>query len=448
MNTDKRDNELERLIHTAIGSDHAPFDFQRWKQEHQREITTFQSEAKHSELQATTLSERRLTMTRTLKFAAAAAIFIGVCLGLPRLGHKQDGNTAFARMAEQIENAKAITWKITFYTRVTSKDGKRTWIETEERDCAYKVPGLYRDVFFDKSGQTRSWEITDAVNEREITMYPRLKKALVREMATMHGSRRPFDWVMEQMRTRNLQWVRTKETPAGLVNIFRVAFKDQANDRDWSYDFWIHVETKRLVALQVPGSDIFDPENDPATRNAPEKEASLYESICFLDHDIQFDAELDDSLFDLTPPAGYAVEVERRPDVTEKEMIGWIGLLAEFYDGTFPDNAVPPFDIPVDRVNAIHDKAKEDRTPIEQRLLDTQMRYMMANINEMPVAYFLRERAVKDSFTYLGKGVKLGDQDRIVCWYRLKGTATYRVVYGDLSVKDVAPTDLPLPVEP
>jgi hypothetical protein len=34
-----------------------------------------------------------------------------------------------------------------------------------------------------------------------------------------------------------------------------------------------------------------------------------------------------------------------------------------------------------------------------------------------------------------------------VCWYKLKGAKTYRVVYGDLSVKDVAAEDLPLPVE-
>ena len=448
MNTGKPNSKLDRLIHTAIGRDSAPFDFRRWKQKHQREIAAFQSEAQHPESQASALWERRRTMIRALKLAAAAAIFIGVCLGLPRLGPKQDHNTAFAQMAEQIEKAKAMTWKITFYTRVTSKDGKRTWIETEERDCAYKAPGLYRDVFLDKSGQIRSWEITDVVNEREITMHPSLKKAFVREMATMHGTRGPFVWVMEQMKERNLQWVGTKQTPGGQVNVFRAAFKDEGNNRDWSYDFWVHAETKQLVALQVPGSDIFDPENDPASKNAPEKEASFYQPFCFFDHDIRFDAELDDSLFDLTPPAGYAVEVEGRPEVTEEEMVAWLGLLAEFYEGTFPDNAVPPFDVSVDRVNAIQDKAKEERTPVEQRLLDTQNRYMMANINEMPVAYFLRERAVNDSFRYLGKGVKLGDKERIVCWYRLKGAVDYRAVYGDLSIKDMRAEDLPLPVEP
>ncbi len=34
----------------------------------------------------------------------------------------------------------------------------------------------------------------------------------------------------------------------------------------------------------------------------------------------------------------------------------------------------------------------------------------------------------------------------MVCWYRPKGSRTYRVVYGDLSVKEIEPEDLPLPV--
>jgi hypothetical protein len=58
---------------------------------------------------------------------------------------------------------------------------------------------------------------------------------------------------------------------------------------------------------------------------------------------------------------------------------------------------------------------------------------------------------VENSVRYLGKGVKLGDKSRIVCWYKLKGAkdpTIYRVLYGDLSVKDVAPKDLPLPVGP
>ena len=47
---------------------------------------------------------------------------------------------------------------------------------------------------------------------------------------------------------------------------------------------------------------------------------------------------------------------------------------------------------------------------------------------------------------YLGAGGKLGDKERTVCWYRPLGAKDYHVVLGDLSVKVVAPADLPLPV--
>jgi hypothetical protein len=65
--------------------------------------------------------------------------------------------------------------------------------------------------------------------------------------------------------------------------------------------------------------------------------------------------------------------------------------------------------------------------------------------------YWDPDNTVEKSFRWLGKGVKLGDKERIVCWYKLKDAKdpnTYRVIYGDLSVRDVAPKDLPLPVDP
>ena len=46
---------------------------------------------------------------------------------------------------------------------------------------------------------------------------------------------------------------------------------------------------------------------------------------------------------------------------------------------------------------------------------------------------------------YVGEGAKLGDSESPVLWWQPKSADTYRVVYGDLSVKDVAPEDLPPP---
>ena len=44
---------------------------------------------------------------------------------------------------------------------------------------------------------------------------------------------------------------------------------------------------------------------------------------------------------------------------------------------------------------------------------------------------------------YAGSGVKLGDASKAIFWYLPKDSKTYRVIYGDLHVKDVAPENLP-----
>jgi len=448
MKADSNRQPLDELIHAAIGRDNLPFDYERWKQEHQREISEFQSERSYANAPAVLSTGRRQAMTHILKIAAAAAVFIGVCLGVPYLGHRDNHGAAFAQLMEQIENAKTVTWKIIFYNQITSKDGQRRWIETEIRHQAYKAPGLYRDVHLDEKGGVHHWTVTNAINRKEISVNPEKRRAILRELATgTDDPRGPFVWVKEVMETHNLEWVGKRTTPTGEVNVFRTSFRDKPNNQDWSYDFWVDAKTKRLVALYVPGADVYDPENDPERNNPREDAWSFMRPVCSAKYDIDFDADLDDSLFSLEPPAGYSVETERRAYVTEEEMIRYLGILAEYYKDTFPDQ-VFPFDVPSDRLNAISDKVKEDRTAAEQRLHETKEHYLMAGLNAMPIAHFLEDRAAKDSFRYLGKGVRLGDKDRIVCWYKLQNAGTYRVVYGDLSVKDVAPEDLPLPVEP
>jgi hypothetical protein len=44
---------------------------------------------------------------------------------------------------------------------------------------------------------------------------------------------------------------------------------------------------------------------------------------------------------------------------------------------------------------------------------------------------------------YAGQGVKRGAANTPVFWYKPDGSETYRVVYADLDVRDVAPEDLP-----
>ena len=44
---------------------------------------------------------------------------------------------------------------------------------------------------------------------------------------------------------------------------------------------------------------------------------------------------------------------------------------------------------------------------------------------------------------YTGKDVKPGQDDRPIFRYRPLGSPTYRVIYGDIKVKDVEPEKIP-----
>jgi len=55
---------------------------------------------------------------------------------------------------------------------------------------------------------------------------------------------------------------------------------------------------------------------------------------------------------------------------------------------------------------------------------------------------FLQNFELGDQWHYAGKGVNLGDANTAIFWYQPQGSETYRVIYGDLSVKDVAEENL------
>ena len=444
MSFPKDDNELDRALTEAFSPPAADFD--AWQRQHSESLACLDPQRVAISI------KRKISMKRAALLAAAAVVLVCVWLGIWHFTPDGHDSMAFAQIFEELQKAKTITWKTTFYERITSKDGKRTWIKPETRQWEYKSPGLYRETSLDEKGQIKWVEITDATQKQQkrLSLLPAKKEATLRELAVdMQNPLGPFEWVKKEIKDANLQWVETRKTPNGTVNVFRHSMRDVPNGRDWSYDFWIDPKAKRLVALRVPGSDIFDPEKEPDRNNPPEKECSLRTCPCHTEHDIVLDAKLDDSLFSLDPPEGYTLQVKRRPQVTEKEMIDYLGILADFNDKTFPDQVFPCV-FPSDRRNKTWDKPKKDRTAAEQKLLDTDDHYRRAELYSMPTGHFVSEHTVEESFRYLGKGVKLGDKDRIVCWYRLKDAKdakTYRVVYGDLSVKDVAPEDLPLPVQ-
>jgi hypothetical protein len=448
----ENDQELEAMLTETFGPPPRA-DVDAWRNRYPSALAWLNPE------RISVVSQRRKQMQRILLLAATTAAALCVWIGLSHFNPNGTGASAFAQTVEQIQKAKTMTWKTHFFEHITSRDKKTTWAVTEVMENAYKEPGLYRETRLDDKGQINSVEITDSIRGRKLRYFPKEKRATVEEIAACSNPSGPFGYHQKKLEEQNLQWIGKRTTETGECNLFRNAFRDHVNERNWSVDYWIDAQSKQLVAVYQPGADIYDYEHDPARNVAPGEGRSGMFMRGGGEVDIRYDVALDDSLFRTEPPEGYAVEFKKRDRVTEKEMIDYFGLLADFNDRNFPDQVFPlphSFYVKRDRTTQkkYSPKPGDELTAVERKFLDADMHYGLRFPGGNPIVVFFSwdpDNIVKDSFRYLGKGVKLGDKTAIVCWYKLKDAKdpnAYRVVYGDLSVKDVAAKDLPLPVEP
>ncbi|MDT8304229.1 MAG: zf-HC2 domain-containing protein, partial [Sedimentisphaerales bacterium] len=146
----------------------------------------------------------------------------------------------------------------------------------------------------------------------------------------------------------------------------------------------------------------------------------------------QFDPEIDESLVSMNVPAGYTLaEAEfDMTDVTEESFIESLRIWAKIIrDGTFPEEIGTESTMKL--IPVLGQKM------IELNLPEQETTQMGMNFGKGMIFHQGLETGGNE-WHYAGNGVKLGDASKPVFWYLPDGSDTYRVIYGDLSVKDVA----------
>ena len=387
--------------------------------------------------------KRESKRTRLVPYSVAAALLALACLGgfyfLPAR-HSADAYAAEISVARKsIENAKTATWKTTFYQVGVSDDGKPLIPLNDTRQFSFKAPGHYRDVKLNDQGEPTFIQIGDRVQGMTLLLEPQKKIATLRqESERQSGNVGPFTSLLNSMNRTDLEWLGREKINGHEANGFRHTFWLERQNHNWSYEMWVDADTKLLVAQRVPGTNILDPRRK---YGANEEGGGGFYSF-----DIAIDVNLDDALFSLQPPAGYTVKSVGLPDMTEKDVTDFLKQLAEFCDGTFPSSVLQfPGADERDRFNAANKKSKSDRTAAEDALIETIVRYKNLFIpGPGPTHLFLSQHATEGSWRYIGKGVKLGDDSRILFWYRPKNSQQYRVIYGDLRIKELSEAELPL----
>ncbi len=160
----------------------------------------------------------------------------------------------------------------------------------------------------------------------------------------------------------------------------------------------------------------------------------------------EFDVPFDRSLFLTTAPAGYAVKKTGKgftdiPHVgeglPEEPLLTGLKVVAEALDGVFPPEIVLP-------------KLQETLRQYikDHNFSDEQKETWLLPISDYwtrAVWYLNRLQGVDRvlNLQWRGGGVRLGDGQTAIMWWQYRNASTYRVIYGDLTVRDLQPDELP-----
>lgn len=173
---------------------------------------------------------------------------------------------------------------------------------------------------------------------------------------------------------------------------------------------------------------------DPQTAS-PIRVEQQWRQMQFVYTDFQFDVEIDESLFDMEIPEGYSEIAQNELSIegsTEEDLVKTLKIWVEvILDDVFPRDLTGQ--IYLEDVKNNHQKFEN---------LDDKEKIELA-MKLQPGFIFVQLLKTENDWNYVGGNVKLGDAESPVCWYRPDNSETYRVIYGDLSIKDIAPNDLP-----
>ena len=329
---------------------------------------------------------------------AMAACLAVVVLWLLAPG-KPRAAQAFNMFAETLVGARSATFQMEVSIEGQAKQKLQSY---------YLAPGKIRN---EMKGIV---SIVDMKTGKIVTLLPEQKMATVMNMQNMPAGKPQFNDFFE--RTRDLL----------------------SKSRDAKDDEFERLGAKEIDGRQVIGFRYASPLQsmtlwgDPAT-GLP----VLIETVLsgFLRTEVamshfELNTELKPALFDTTPPGDYKVQAfdVDASTPTEATLIEGLRVATDLNDGMFIaalDTASTQALVARQVLRDMKDKSK-DVTPEVMKLAMTVGRGML----------FALELPESADAHYAGKGIKRGEPDRPIFWYKPAGETKYRVIYADLTAKD------------
>ncbi len=344
----------------------------------------------------TALKLRSIIMkSPVVKIAAAAVIIIAVLIGI----NPFKPSVTFAQVIEPILNARTIVFDMILGTDETGMVTHEIIVDSRIRRTMSNMPNMTLIIDIDKA------ELLALDTEAKTAVYVDMEGDL--------GDRtRSYIKFVRQI-IRHLQDGQVENLGEQIIDGQKaVGFRGRGPNEEVT--IWADPQTALPIRIEV----------------------QIGQEFSFTLKNFEFNVVVDESLVSMNVPDGYTLQKTDMDlgNATEEDFVESLRIWAEVIrDGSFPEaigteNAMEQMPVLVQKVGALN-------LPEEQ---STQLG--MAYAKGMMFHQILETQG---QWHYAGGGVTLGDADTAVFWYQPQGSQTYRVIYGDLSVQDVAPEDLP-----
>ena len=340
---------------------------------------------------------RTIMKTRITKMAAAAVIIAGVLIGMHFVGNPFAATVTFADVIKPILNARTMIFDFIVGDEETSPVINETFVGQRIRRTISNIPGMTMVIDLESS-----------------------------KMLVLNGEEKIAAYV-------DIQGPLQERTKSYVGAIRKIIAELQDNYEELGEQ---EIDGQKAVGFVIKGpNEEVKIWADSKTALPIRIELSIGQLFVILKN-FQLDPPIDDSLISMDVPAGYTLEQTDydMSGATEQDFIESLRIWAEVMrDGTFPEA--------IGTENVMKQMPLLGEKMVALNLPQDEASQMGMNFGKGMLFHQILETEGK--WHYAGQGVKLGDAGKAIFWYQSKNSENWRVIYGDLSVKDVSPENLP-----
>lgn len=359
----------------------------------------------------------------------------------------ENGSPLLREIAASIREAKTVSSTVTPYFKGTDEETGEAWLRAGAASTLdARVPDLYRDTRYAPDGTELLIQIIDTKKGKTLHLDMKNSTATWRDQSINVYGGDVLEFYAKLVESMPPKRVGQTTVDGVELDVYR---KPSKNGR--SLDVWIDTANKKLVGISIPGGDVLDLSKIQDNSNA-KGGAIRGRPVGQVRGNLKFDEKFDDGWFSQVIPDGFEVakaepslnpRTPRTPiekiELNEKAIVDFFRESAKVNDNAYYQNARG---IPNEKLRVMIQSPPSDQSEAEARFAKLYLSHMRAR--NLPIARkFAIKFAEAGTFKYVGSGVKLGDAESLVFWYKSKESGMWRAMFGDATIRDVSEDDLP-----